>query len=590
VKTKKGFCLVLGAGTGDRLAELARQSGVMVVCVEPDQGKVEEVRNRLSKAGLYGKQIVIRNLPANCDTTAYSSFFANLVLLNESPSATKFSAKEAFRMTRPSGGVLMVQGSTQAVKDWGKELPGWSVSAKGVGQSCRGKLDGAGDWTHLYADAGNSLSSNDTLVGKDFELQWIGAPSLEKQWGYHNNVAGPLFKDGRMFVLGDDLVMAVDAYNGTAIWEISVPKFHRSGVPSFSGPACLGEEYLFLTSAKSCLAVDPATGKTVKTLTVPDGKSDWGYIATRKGRLFGTSVDPQAKSGGGTSSKNGRPKVNSGWGKITPHVISGDLFAVDVKTETRQWRYESKSGIVNSTICVGPEHVFFAEINPLEKGKRTGGRMLLAEAPKGYELVALNVETGQEAWRKPMTIQAETCLYVLHSGQTALAVAGHREKGKRRGRDAVYEFMALNSKTGESRWSAKASGLTAAHNQSVQHPVIVGGKVYFSVGHGQNKLWIFELLSGKESSIEEIERHKSCSLLIGSATGLFGRSGTCGVYHLPSGQMVDLSSITRPRCWLGLIPAGGLVMIPEGGVGCRCPYPMMTSVVIAPKRQSDKKD
>jgi len=38
-----------------------------------------------------------------------------------------------------------------------------------------------------------------------------------------------------------------------------------------------------------------------------------------------------------------------------------------------------------------------------------------------------------------------------------------------------------------------------------------------------------------------------------------------------------------PGCWINIIPAGGLVLIPEASSGCTCGYPLQTSMAFIPK-------
>jgi hypothetical protein len=44
------------------------------------------------------------------------------------------------------------------------------------------------------------------------------------------------------------------------------------------------------------------------------------------------------------------------------------------------------------------------------------------------------------------------------------------------------------------------------------------------------------------------------------------------------GTPVRLNQVTRPGCFINVIPAGGLIMIPEASSGCVCGYPMQTSM------------
>ncbi|HPO07028.1 MAG TPA: hypothetical protein PLZ55_00050, partial [bacterium] len=46
-----------------------------------------------------------------------------------------------------------------------------------------------------------------------------------------------------------------------------------------------------------------------------------------------------------------------------------------------------------------------------------------------------------------------------------------------------------------------------------------------------------------------------------------------------------LTLTTRPGCWINIIPAGGLVLIPESSSGCICPYSIQTSMALAPRER-----
>jgi hypothetical protein len=51
----------------------------------------------------------------------------------------------------------------------------------------------------------------------------------------------------------------------------------------------------------------------------------------------------------------------------------------------------------------------------------------------------------------------------------------------------------------------------------------------------------------------------------------------------PSGGPQRLTKVTRPGCWINIIPAGGLVLIPESSSGCTCGFPLQTSLAFVPK-------
>ncbi len=55
------------------------------------------------------------------------------------------------------------------------------------------------------------------------------------------------------------------------------------------------------------------------------------------------------------------------------------------------------------------------------------------------------------------------------------------------------------------------------------------------------------------------------------------------MYYLgPDGGPTRLNTITRPGCWINIIPAGGLVLIPEASSGCTCGFSLQTSIAYIP--------
>ena len=90
-------------------------------------------------------------------------------------------------------------------------------------QFIRGKLDGAGSWNGLYADAGNTGSSPDQLVKDPLGVLWYGEPGSEHMLERHARSVSPLAINGRLYVQGMEVVMGYDAYNGTQLWERTIP-------------------------------------------------------------------------------------------------------------------------------------------------------------------------------------------------------------------------------------------------------------------------------------------------------------------------------------------------------------------------------
>ena len=192
--------------------------------------------------------------------------------------------------------------TAESLTDWGQRanLP-WKIEKCGPGVVAafsRGPLPGAGQWSHFYADAGNTACSGDTIAAGPVDLQWFGLPGPRNMPDRHDKNVGPLYQDGRLFVSGDNCVVAVDGYNGTILWRREVPHSVRLGAFKHCGNMAVGDDHLYVASGGDCLDLDAQTGAIRQTLSVPaspDGSSnEWGYVAVDKNLLFGSRTGPGA--------------------------------------------------------------------------------------------------------------------------------------------------------------------------------------------------------------------------------------------------------------------------------------------------------
>ena len=103
-----GYALVRGIGTGRLIEELATQTGMHVIAVDPDAKKVDALRRRLDLAGLYGRRVAIHTGdPAQFD---FPPYLADLIVSEDWPAAglaggTAF-VKKIFESLRPYGGAI----------------------------------------------------------------------------------------------------------------------------------------------------------------------------------------------------------------------------------------------------------------------------------------------------------------------------------------------------------------------------------------------------------------------------------------------------------------------------------------------------
>ncbi len=75
-----------------------------------------------------------------------------------------------------------------------------------------------------------------------------------------------------------------------------------------------------------------------------------------------------------------------------------------------------------------------------------------------------------------------------------------------------------------------------------------------------------------------------CGTISASDDCLFFRDGNPVVLELSSGNAspTKLTQASRQGCWVNVIPAQGMALIPESSSGCVCGYSLQTSIGLVP--------
>lgn len=581
----KGYCLVLAAGKGRLAYEIAKRSELRIIGIEEDAEKVAAAQKLLSKAGIYGTRITIHQ--GKLEKLPYQKYFANLVISDQTLCTGELppSAEEIFRVLRPHGGVIMLgQPIDKQDKDdltkWGRiSIPGWKVSKSGNllwGMARREKLKGEGQWTHLYADVGNTACSGDTLVGGIMELQWFGRPGPRQMIDRHHKNVPPLYKSGRLFVPGDNIFYAIDAYNGTILWKITIPESRRLAAAHDCGNMTVDDECLYIAATDKCYGFDVRTGRQHLIYKMPQlingHLCEWGYLACTDNLLFGSGCKK------GASYSEISREVDSGlWGQGQKTVTSAYLFATDRISGQILWTY--KSGIVvNTTITIDGERIYFVETHSPKALANKHGRMTTKTMfDEGEQfLVALDMRAGKVLYKRKIDVSNFDEAVYLSYADDVLLLSGGRAAGKY----LRYYFYAFDAGAGKLIWNnSHNSGLEVegTHGEQTRHPTIIGDTVY-------TWPYAYKLKTGQRLEGWKFERRgHGCGAVSASAFCLFWRGGNSWIYDLrPEAGPSRLDNVTRPGCWINIIPAGGLVLIPEYSSGCTCAYPFQTSMALVP--------
>jgi len=581
----KGYCLVLDCGWGRLAYELARKTDLKIVGVEKDSGRVTTARNAIDKAGLYGRVAVHHTDSA---TLPYTKFFANLVVSDQALCTGKLpsSADEVLRMLRPYGGIIafVLPGNKfdrKELKKWERPfLEDWKLhnTAKIVlAWTKRKELEGAGEWTHIYAEPGNTACSGDKVIRGDMAVQWFGRPGPRYMIDRHHRNVPPLVKDGRLFAPGDCVVFAIDAYNGTIEWKIEVPNSRRLGAFLDCGSMAVDKKFLYVAAQDKCYAFDVSTGHRRITYEMPQLISaeprEWGYVAYSGNILFGSG-----RRKGASYTETSYEADTALWHRNMKLVVSDYLFAIQKARRRLLWKY--KEGLIlNTTITIGDGRIYFIETNSPKALADTLGRMPVKTlfGTGDQFLVALDARTGQIVFRGKIDVSNFEEPVYMNYAKDILFLSGSRLI-----EDSIhYYYDAFDAHSGKLLWEADHRtelAIDGAHGEYNRHPTIIEDTIY---------AWpyAYNLKTGNKIEGWKFDRQgHGCGGISASAQCLFWRGGNPWMYDLgPNGGPRQLNRVTRPGCWINIIPAGGLVLIPESSSGCTCGFPLQTSMAFIPK-------
>ena len=397
----------------------------------------------------------------------------------------------------------------------------------------------------------------------------------------HHRTVAPLWKAGRLFIPGNNRVFAVDAYNGFPLWEVEIPNSRRVGAFRDCSYLVATDDLIYIAAGEKCFALNTETGKKEHTIPVPVSADNqprhWGYLASVDDLLIGTTAKP-----GGSRTEHSKAAIGDTYYDFRATVCSDSLFVMDRTGKKTLWHYTTKGGLIpHPTIAIADGKIYFVESKNPQTLKNKNGRATPQELlGKGASLVALDLQNGKEVWRKSPDFSAvQHIMYLMASGGKVIAV-GTKNNGKGKGARVQYDIAVFDDKTGNEVWKhtqTQPTGIGGSHGEQDHHPVIVGDKLYCEP-------FGYELHTGKRlTEFGWGQGHRrGCGTIAASAKTFFFRQSTPMMFDLKSNCYDKVTNCTRPGCWINMIPAGGLLLVPEASSGCSCNYAVQTSMAFAP--------
>jgi len=576
---KKGFCLVYGCGQGRLAFELAKRSDLVIVGVDTDSAGVNTAINKLMEAGVYGARIKVRKVDS-LKNLPFTKYFFNLIVSDNILSEGKpvGSAAEIFRVLRPSGGSIYLGQPAGCPNELTKnDLETW---LKAGALSCttndedglwsqvvRAPLFGAADWPRQYGNPDNAANTGDMLEGATqtdhLMVQWIGSPGADFGADRNPRMPTPVMANGRLYHQGLNRVIAMDSYNGSIYWSLEIPNSLRVNTPRDNGYVSADQDGLYIAVDDDCWFLDGDTGTRIKTYKLNDDGLEWGYVAISGDKLYGSAQFDGAHY---TNIWGGSTK---GWydttsGGNTYKVCSKYIFANNKNTGTRIWTDDRLEcgAIINSTITIAADRVYFVESRNAKVKAHRSGQIGIPELWTDQYLVALDQNTGEKLWEKAIDTADGILVFYMQYQNEQLFITSS---------DTRYNIYSYNAGNGNLLWSRNQPWTKNNHGGHMQHPVISGNLLYLEP-NGYN------VITGKITTTQ-MGRHAGCATYAGATGALIYRSdgGNIGMWDTNSKSVTTWSGI-RPACWLSTIPAGGMVLSPEGSGGCSCNGWLNTSV------------
>ncbi len=600
---QKGYAVLTGWDQ-DTVSSLIAASKLHILVFEEEKDIVENARKWLSEQDLYGKRVVV--FPETAQRSGLANYIANLVLIPKRYAKPVQKDRKPFlsNLVRPHGGMLAIhlmdqEGFSSHAKESKLKMDAilneyidWNgVRSIAVNQgengtwliAYRNPLPNTGEWTHLYANAGNTASSGDQTITQNTRLQWFGRPGPRWMIDRHLRPPSPLAKGGRLFIQANDKIIAADAYNGTVLWETGVPGFRRVGIPYDSGNMVVTDKYLYAVAGNDCWVLDVETGSKVKALNLPPSIQkkfpghEWGFLAYSNGFIIGSAQHPNA-----SRTEMSRDAILEQYGTFRPLVTSDALFLLREDSQ-EPVLLANKNSIINTTIGANSSDIFWIECNPKDAIEGQTGRIPLGHLLTGdVYLTGRHLTTGKESFKRNIDIGHLQHIVYLSCTEDIVTIVGSYDNLETR--SVWYSVMAFDADTGEHLWHQRhennRKGLGGDHGEQVHHPVILDDRIIAEPV-------AYELLSGEQITVDEnpwyIPARSGCGTISASAGCLLFRDSNPVIMDMNSGNgHTPLTPVNRPGCWISMIPADGLVLMPEASSGCTCNYSIQTSMAFVP--------
>lgn len=603
IPVKKGYCLVYGLHDENLIEDIARLTDLHVVAVDSDASKVQALRRKFDSLGLYGTRISIHvGDPMTFQAPPYVAAltFYNGIFRGVEAAKCSQLMKAVFRSMRPYGGVAYfstedMAGHNEFVTFVKKAcLPGAKITRSGryTILTREGALPGSADWTHLYGDIANTVKSDDKLVRLPLGLLWFGGNSHHDVLPRHGHGPSEQVLGGRLFIQGIDCLSARDVYTGKVLWkrdfgdlgtfniyygdchtsnplDTTYNQNHIPGANTRGSNYVVTSDKIYLVIGSKCVVLEPATGKTLNILSLPqekDKQPEWGYIG-----IYGDLLI----AGSGFIRFSARHKfIQEQWTNYD-FMSSAKLVVMNRHTGKVLWTRPAKYAFRHNTIVAGKGRLFLIDRFPdFSHFKLDSDQKPESSQPV---LMALDARTGNPVWTRTKDVFGTWLGYskehdmLIQSGRTSMDM--------------------IPTEPSERIIVHRAHDGTVVWDKAIKHrgPCIIhGDKIYFDTSWSKGGGVYIENgaivkrehpLTGEPVSWT-YKRYGSCNTPLASEYLLTFRSGAAGYYDLQNDGGVGSFGGFKSGCTSNLVAANGVLNAPDYTRTCQCSFQNQTSLAL----------
>ena len=550
-RVQEGYCLTVGTDDGKVIEELALQSRLHVVALEPDVAKADALRRSLGHKGMYGERVHV--LHGDLSSLRLSPYWASLAVVTDTRVAGDPARMSAlFDVLRPHGGVACLLGSQsvsigQLANAEVKRRDGMTLVVRA------GAMPGSDEWTHESANAGNTFSTAEANVKPPFGVLWFGGTvdTIFPSYDYtHSRGPFALIRQGRMFAITENVVHATDVYTGRHLWKIDLPKtrqtklrrrghmvYQRDTAENFVA----AQDALYVISKRSCLVLDPATGAQIGSIEIPKkaapaGKGNWEEI-----RL---------------------------WDDCFIAAIGYRICRLDRRTGELLWHVRCQRD--RFRFALGSGKVFCVDYW-LPERKRRG-----EDVSNETTIMAIDINTGKKLWQTTSQVPEDKAKEAVRKKLPPLnPTLSYRADADVLVLTATRSILgAYRGSTGEALWTEPILVHDPPNKFSgPEPPILLKDKLITHSG------FVVDLQTGKQ-----IARYwrgsnsgtRGCNRAVANEHVITLRDAHASYFDVATGEHSFFRAI-RSGCTNSLLPASGILNAPNFAHGCACNWALFMS-------------